>query len=128
MDRKSIANNINYKGYIGRTIATDEKLTFKVGDEYKFYHEVESWSGENCTRDFIPETTREYVYFFSCNNGEGHEVDYDNEEECEILDAEGCNDEGEVLVKDTCRMRITFVGTDDDFKEMGYYSIDLERI
>lgn len=105
MDRKSIANNINYKGYIGRTIATDEKLTFKVGDEYKFYHEVESWSGENCTRDFIPETTREYVYFFSCNNGEG-----------------------EVLVKDTCRMRITFVGTDDDFKEMGYYSIDLERI
>ena len=128
MDRKSIANNINYKGNIGRTIVTDEKLTFKVGDEYKFYHEVESWSGENCTRDFIPEVDGKYVYFFFCKNGEGHEVDYDNEEECEILDAEGCNDEGEVLVKDTFRMKIVRVATDDDFKEMGYYGLDLERI
>ncbi|MBN1079231.1 hypothetical protein DVV88_16365 [Clostridium botulinum] len=60
-------------------------------------------------------------------NAKGHEVDYENEEECEILDAEGCENECEVLIhKDTQKFIITFVSTDEDFEEMGYYEVELE--
>lgn len=126
--RLEIASEINYKGRVGRTIVSDNKLNFNVGDEYKFYHEVESWAGENCSVDFIPEIEGKYIYFFSCKNVEGHEVDYENEEECEVLDCEGCESEGEVLIKNNVKMIIKDVANDDDFEEMGYYEIELEVI
>lgn len=126
--RLEIANDINYRGMAGRTIAVDKKLNLREGQEYKFYKEVESWAGQYADMSFQIENDNLIQYYFRCENIEGHEVDYENEEECEVLDCEGCESEGEVLVKNTCRMIIKSVSTDEDFKEMGYYEIQLERI
>lgn len=123
-----IANDINYKGLIGRTIRVDQKLNIKEGDNYKFYKEVESWAGEYSSVSFHVENSNKYEYYFYCKDGVGHAVDYENEEECQILNATGCEDEGEVLVTDKCKMRIVSISNDEDYKEMGYYEIELERI
>jgi hypothetical protein len=51
------------------------------------------------------------------------------DEEVEILDAENCENECEVLIhKDTQRIIIKSVSTDEDFEEMGYYEVELEVI
>ncbi|WP_207757901.1 MULTISPECIES: hypothetical protein [Clostridium] len=120
-----ISKDINYEGKVGRSISVDRKLDLKVGQEYNFFHEVESWG--NQYSEFYIENDNELEYHFSCINAKGHEVDYENEEECEILDAEGCENECEVLIhKDTQKFIITFVSTDEDFEEMGYYEVELE--
>lgn len=127
MDRLSIANKINYKGKATRTITVDSKLDLNIGDEYKFFKEVESWAGINCSENFIPEIEGGITYVFTCDDIEGHEVDYEDEEECEVLDCENCESEGEVLVKNDIEMKISFVSSDEDFKEMGYYEVELVR-
>ncbi|MGN2371480.1 hypothetical protein ACTFJW_15775 [Clostridium cagae] len=119
-----IAQDINFQGQVGRSIAVDEKLNLQVGQEYEFFHEVESWG--NRWSEFHIENYNTIEYHFSCMNAKGHEVDYD-EEEVEILDAEGCENECEVLIhKDTQKFIITFVSTDEDFEEMRYYEVELE--
>ena len=52
-----------------------------------------------------------------------HKVDYNNDEEVEILDAyEG---EGEVLIPAGTKFKVLSVSTDDDYEEMGYYEVEL---
>ena len=116
--RLEIAKDINYKGKVVRTISVGSKLDIKVGDEYKFYKEVESWQGDNSYSSFEPLE----------DEIEGHEVNYEDEEECEILGAVDCIDEGEVLITNDKRMRIKYISNDEDYKEMGYYSVELELI
>ena len=125
--RLEIAKDINYKGKVVRTISVGSKLDIKVGDEYKFYKEVESWQGDNSYSSFDPlEDGIEYT--FEIDEIEGHEVNYEDEEECEILGAVDCIDEGEVLITNDKRMRIKYISNDEDYKEMGYYSVELELI
>ena len=125
--RLEIAKEINYRGSAIRTISVGSKLDIKVGDEYKFYREVESWQGENSYYSFEPlEDGIEYA--FEIDEIEGHEVNYEDEEECEVLGAIDCMDEGEVLITSDKRMRIKYISTDEDYKEMGYYSVELELI
>ena len=125
--RLEIAKEINYKGKALRTIRVNEKLDIKVGDEYKFYKDVESWQGENSYYNFEP-LADGLEYTFEIEEIEGHEVDYENEEECEVLGAEDCESEGEVLITNDKRMRIKYISTDEDYKEIGYYSVELELI
>lgn len=125
--RLEIAKEINYKGKALRTIRVNEKLDIKVGDEYKFYKEVESWQGENSYYNFEP-LADGLEYTFEIEEIEGHEVDYENEEECEVLGAEDCESEGEVLITNDKKMRIKYISTDEDYKEIGYYSVELELI
>ena len=125
--RLEIAKEINYKGKALRTIRVNEKLDIKVGDEYKFYKEVESWQGENSYYNFEP-LADGLEYTFEIEEIEGHEGDYENEEECEVLGAEDCESEGEVLITNDKRMRIKYISTDEDYKEIGYYSVELELI
>lgn len=125
--RLEIAKDINYKGKVVRTISVGSKLDIKVGDEYKFYKEVESWQGDNSYSSFEPlEDGIEYT--FEIEEIEGHEVNYEDEEECEVLGAVDCIDEGEVLITNDKRMRIKYISNDEDYKEMGYYSVELELI
>lgn len=125
--RLEIAKEINYRGSAIRTISVGSKLDIKVGDEYKFYREVESWQGDNSYSSFEPlEDGIEYA--FEIDEIEGHEVNYEDEEECEVLGAIDCMDEGEVLITSDKRMRIKYISTDEDYKEMGYYSVELELI
>ncbi len=125
--RLEIAKEINYEGSACRTISVESKLNIKVGDEYKFYKEVESWQGENSYYSFEP-LENGIKYVFEIDNIKGHEVDYENEKECEVLGSMGCMDEGEVLITNDNRMRIKYISTDEDYKEMGYYSVELELI
>ena len=123
--RESIANEINYVGPVFRTIKVDEKLSFEVGQVIN--NIGLSWQTENGV--FTVESDRKYEYFFSCyGKVKGHEVDYDNTEEVEILDAVGCNDECEVLVPNSQKFIVKSISSDDDYEEMGYYEIELEAV
>ena len=125
MNKSEIAQDINFEGQVGRSIAVDEKLNLEVGQEYKFFHEVESWG--NRWSEFHIENYNTIEYHFSCKSAKGHEVDYENEEEVEALNAENCENECEVLIhKDTQKFIIKSVSNDEDFKEMGYYEVELE--
>ena len=125
MNKLEIAQDINFEGRVCRSIKVDEKLNLEVGQEYKAFHEVESWGDQYS--EFRVENYNEIEYFFTCKNAKGHKVDYDNEEECEVLDCEGMENESEVLIhKNFQKFIIKSVSTDEDFKEMGYYEIELE--
>lgn len=127
MNRTEIAKIINFEGKIFRTINVDEKLDLIEGQFYDNRGKVESWCNEYGT--FNPETDREYQYFFRCDHPvEGHEVDYDNEEECEVLNAEGCEDECEVLILPSQKFVIKSISSDEDYKELGYYEVELEPV
>lgn len=125
MTKLEIAKDINFKGNVFRTIAVDRKLDIKVGDEYNFFNEVESW----CTKygQFFIENDNNIEYFFRINEEiEGHEVDYFNDEECETLGCEGCDNECEVLITNDKKLIIKSISSDLDFEEMGYYEVILE--
>ena len=66
--------------------------------------------------------------FYCINECPVHIVDYENEKETETLGATDCETEKEVLVAKGTKFRIISVSTDEDYEEMGYYSIDVEYI
>lgn len=124
MTKNEIANqtNANIKN-IHRQISTNYKLELKE-DDIIVLEKAESWSNDGY---FNIETEREYEYMFYCvNECPVHIVDYENEEETEILGATDCESEKEVLVAAGTKFRIVSVSTDEDYEEMGYYSIDVE--
>ena len=126
MTKNEIANmtNGNLKG-IARQISTNYKLELKEGDIIVL-EKAESWSNDGY---FNVETEREYEYLFYCiNECPVHIVNYENEEECEILGATDCEEEREVLVAEGTKFRIISVSTDEDYEEMGYYNIDVEYV
>ena len=124
MTKNEIANqtNANIKN-IHRQISTNYKLELKEGDIIVL-EKAESWTDGG---EFTVENEREYEYMFYCvNECPVHIVDYENEEETEILGATDCEAEKEVLVAAGTKFRIISVSTDEDYEEMGYYSIDVE--
>lgn len=121
------AKNINFKGKIGRAIEVDYKLELEEGDIYDNLGKVESWSQQD--GEFNSEWNREYRYIFTVNSGvEGHAVDYNNEEECEVLGCEGCEKEKEVLILPSKKFRIVSGPSEVDFEETGFYTVELELI
>ena len=124
MTKNEIANqtNANIKN-IHRQLSTNYKLELKEGDIIVL-EKAESWTDGG---EFTVENEREYEYMFYCvNECPVHIVDYENEEETEILGATDCEAEKEVLVAAGTKFRIISVSTDEDYEEMGYYSIDVE--
>lgn len=124
LTKETIANqtNANIKN-IHRQISTNYKLELKE-DDIIILEKAESWSNDGY---FNVETEREYEYCFVClNECPVHVVDYENEEETEMLGATDCEAEKEVLVAAGTKFRIISVSTDEDYEEMGYYSIDVE--
>ena len=124
MTKNEIANQINASiKNIHRQISTNYKLELKK-DDIIIVEKAESWSNDGY---FNIETEREYEYCFICiNECPVHVVDYENEEECEVLSCEDCEAEKEVLVAAGTKFRIISVSTDEDYEEMRYYSIDVE--
>ena len=126
MTKNEIANqtNANIKN-IHRQISTNYKLELKE-DDIIVLEKAESWSDGG---EFAVETAREYEYCFMClNECPVHVVDYENEEECDILGATDCESEKEVLVAKGRKFKIISISTDEDYEEMGYYHIDVEYI
>lgn len=125
MNREELSNIINYEGPVFRTISTDRKLTFVEGQIIDNLGNC--WSTQY--GEFTVENDREFEYFFRCNNNvKGHEVDYENVELCEGIGAIDCERECEVLVSNNQKFKVVYVSNDDDFKEMGYYEVELEVV
>jgi hypothetical protein len=124
LTKETIANQTNarLKG-IARQINTNYELSLKE-DDIIILEKAESWTDGG---EFTVENEKEYEYLFYCvNECPVHIVDYENEEETEILGATDCESEKEVLVAKGTKFRIVSVSTDEDYEEMGYYSIDVE--
>jgi len=129
MNKNELAQQINCEADLARTIRTNYELEFVEDEIYDNQNKVESWTDrENSQKSFIPENDGSYVYVLYCDNVPCHKVDYNNTEECDILGATDCESEAECLVSANTRMRITYVSTEDDFKEMGYYTVEMELI
>lgn len=123
MTKNEIAKNITGKYNVARTIAVDYKIDYVEGQIIEL-EKAESWTEYGT---FTPETFGEYEYTFVAENlVSGHEVDYDNEEECYELGCEDCEGEHEILLPAGTKFEITSVATDDDFEEMGYYEIGIK--
>ena len=129
MTKNEIANKINYKADLARVIKTNWEMDFVEDIIYDNQGKAESWSDrENSQESFIPENDGSYVYVLYCDNVPCHKVDYTNAEECDILGATDCESEVECLVSAETKMRITYVSSEDDFKEMGYYTVEMELV
>ena len=128
MTKNEIANKINYKADLARIIVLNYKGAFKAGDIYDNRGKAESWMGPNSTEDFDPELENSVEYVLRIDDIECHKVDYDNDEECDVLDADGCESEGECLLPAETKLKITAVSSDEDFEEMGFYEVGLEKV
>jgi len=83
----------NWKGTATRLLAFQEKENFKVGKKQNFGL---SWTDGG---EFTPETSGKYQYVVILEEEtEGHEVDYDDETECEALGCQDCEKEKEILI------------------------------
>ena len=127
MTKNEIANKINYKADLTRIIVLNYKGAFKVGNVYDNRGKAESWMCSDSTEDFDPELENSVEYVLYVNNIDCHKVDYDNDEECDVLDANGCESEGECLLPAETKLKIISVSSDEDFEEMGFYEVELEK-
>lgn len=124
--KDKIAKNINHVADITRIISVNYELDLKEGDMYDNRGKAESWADRNLnTRKFIP-ANKGIEYLFTADNVPVHKVDYKNKKETEALGATGSESEGEVLVPSNAKFRITYVSSEYDYKEMGYYVVKLE--
>ena len=124
MNKEIIARDINYTApNAARTIIVRNN-EYTAGQVFTT-QKAESWeSGSSqsfkCENDWGKELT------FICADLPCHKVDYDNDEEVEILNAH--EHEAEVLVPAGTTFKVTSVSTDGDYEEMGYYEVVLEFI
>lgn len=129
MNKEQIAKDINGIKDLARTIVTNYELDFAEGEIYDNQGKIESWVDRDAsTQSFMPETSGQIAYVLSCDQVPCHAVDYDNEDECYELGATDCESEAECLVLPSTKMRINYVSSEDDFKEMGYYVVEMELI
>jgi hypothetical protein len=127
MTKQELATRINGTKDLARTITTNWEMDFQESQIYDNQGKTESWADrDRATRSFIPESTGQITYVLYCDQVPCHIVDYRNAEECDILGADDCEHEAECLVSADTKMRITYVSSEDDYKEMGYYVVEME--
>ena len=124
MTKNQIALDKNFiTNRISRQIQVDEKLEYQVGDIITL-DDATSWTDGG---EFKVETPGEFTYVFWINNDVNvHQVDYENEEECEILGCEDCYEEKEVLLEANVQLRIVNIIKSDD--EVPFTTIETEII
>lgn len=124
--KNELAKNINaHIAGISRTIDLNWEEDYQEG-QVIVLGKAESWTDGG---EFTVETEREFSYTFVINNEVPcHVVDYTNKEEVEVLGAEECEREKEVLLPAGTKLEIVYVSTEDDYKEMGYYIVELEYV
>ena len=129
MTKNELARDINAIKDLGRIITTNYEVDFVEGTIYDNQGKAESWTDRDNSRvAFTPETSGAITYVLHCDKVPCHAVDYTNTEETELLGATGCESEAECLVPADTKMVITYVSSEDDFIEMGYYLVELEVV
>lgn len=110
---------------IFREISVNWELDLEEGQVITV-EKAESWTTGG---DYRPDNECELPYQFECTNEcPVHVVDYSNADETEAIGATDCESENEVLVAVGSKFLVTSVSTEDDYKEMGYYSVIVEYI
>ena len=122
--KNEIANKITGTYDLCRSVSSSDDRLFTVGEEYNNNGKTESWTGRDGS--FDPENNFGYLYVIYAKNVQGHEVDYDNEEEVAALDA--FDSEGEVLVPAETKLIVTRISSDEDYEEQGYYEVNVQVI
>ena len=119
MTRKDYAKEINWNGTATRMIETNEIPCYKIGDKI---NPGLCWTDGG---QFTVETSGKYAVLFLIEEKvEGHQIDYDNEEECFYLDCEDCFAEKEILINNKFEV-IDFWQFD---QEIGYAKVFLKKI
>ena len=128
MKRKDYAKMINCQvEYLSREQRTNWKEKWQEGDILEVGKDLGlCWTDGGY---FIPENEAEYSYVIKATgNIKAHKVDYTDKEETRILCATDCEKEKEYLIPDGTQFEITYISSDDDFKEMGYYIVEVELV
>ncbi len=128
MTKKEIANLINCEvEYLSREQGTNWQEDWKEGDILTVGKDLGlSWTDGGY---FIPENQTEYSYAIRATGSiKAHKVDYTNEEETQILGAVDCERENEYLIPEGTKFEITYISSNDDFDEMGYYVVEVELV
>lgn len=127
MTKNEIAKNVNGVKNLARTITTNWEMDFQEDSIHDNQGKSESWADrDNVKSAFAPESTGQITYVLYCDNVPCHVVDYNNKEELDALGATDCESEAECLVPADTKMIITYVSSEDDYKEMGFYVVELE--
>ena len=93
MKREDYAKLINWTGTATREIQTNELPSYKIG---QILNPGLCWTDGG---EFKVETTGKFsTIFVITEKVEGHEIDYNNEEECEDLGCVDCWSEKEILI------------------------------
>lgn len=123
--KNKLAENINYEGEMYREMAFAVEQDYKVGDIVKLGQSWTDGGNYSAWSEFGG-----VKYGFYCKSGRGHKVDYDalTDDEAYLLGCEDCESENEILVSNEQEFRITSISTEEDFEEMGFYSVDVEMI
>jgi hypothetical protein len=124
--RNEMAKDINYEGEMLRTISYKSKQEFEVGQQLKL---GQCWTDGG---DYVEDSVfGKCIYLFTCKNGKGHKIDYDEltDEQREALCIYECESENEIVVdSETVFEIIKINSTDEDFEEMGFYDIEVKMI
>lgn len=108
---------------LGRAISLNYELDFEEGQVITL-QKAESWSdgGKFTIGNDFP---IEYQFVIE-NEIPCHFVNYEDEEEINVLGAEDCEDEAEVLLPAGAKLVVTGVPKEVDLEEMGYYTVTFE--
>ena len=119
MERVDYAKIINWNGTASRMINVNEIEDYQVG---QIINPGMCWTDGG---EFKVETTGDFAIIFKLiEDTEGHQVDYDNEEECDELGCEDCFGEKEIIIDK--EFKISEIYEYDE--EVGYMEILLVNI
>lgn len=119
MKREDYAKIINWKGTATREIKINEVPNYEINQEI---NPGLCWTDGG---EFRVETSGQYsVIFVIESEVEGHQVDYENEQECEDLGCEDCWGEKEILINKNFTV-IDFWAYDE---ETQYAKVFLEEV
>jgi hypothetical protein len=119
MNKTEYADQINWEGTATRIINTYELPHYEIGEKID---PGLSWTDGG---EFQIETDGGYTTLFEIKgNVKGHEVDYQNEQECEDLSCEGCESEKEILINSMFEV-VEFYEYDE---ETQYATVILKKI
>lgn len=125
MERREYAKQINCTiDYLSRAQGTNWQEDWKEGDILEVGKDLGMcWTDGG---EFTPENNTEFLYIIKATgNMKAHKVDYNNEKECFDLGCEDCEKENEFLLQEGTKFVITYISSNDDYKEMGYYVVEL---
>ncbi|MDP4267038.1 MAG: hypothetical protein Q8880_06355 [Bacteroidota bacterium] len=109
MNRQDYAKIINWNGTATREIQVNEIPDYQIGSKI---NPGLCWTDGG---EFTVETKGKYSVIFITEKVDGHEVDYENEQECDDIGCTDCYYEKEILIDKTFEV-VDFWSYDEETK------------